>query len=1013
MKDLSKNSLNSSLELPKDTRKSDRNTLTIITVLVAIVIIVGLAVLVLFRLGLIYNEPAVTVQADNCYDETITVAMDYDYAPFSYRSSDGTPTGHDVELINEIANRLKKNVDIRFLTYSECLAQIRSGEVDVVMSTTFEEELDSIRNSIPVVSNAWIAFSKGDVMSIADLYGKRIGIIAGADPLKDFGLYDACRPFPTYTDGFEKLENGELDCVIAKYPIGRKIIRDNGFIDIKATCEVTGSHLSIGMNADNVILADQVDGIIRELSTDGFLKSLNEKWCGKFVSDFSLKDFIEYYPGLFILSSMALLLLFCLLIITLINRRNDRLLQNRMEAARDEKEAELKEQMARVMGLSEDFQAIFDVDTETGRYDIFSYDTAYFDDVLVKMEKGSDFYADTLKDVEKVVYPDDRDLIRDTFSNKEYIKKTLAEQGQFTIDYRLMGEKGPVWYRVKVVKKAGDDSRFLVGVFYTDERIRKEAEYVKSIEDGLKVIGGLASDCVSLYTLNLDDDSYNVYSITDEANEIRPLVDRFGNFSAALRQYADEFVHEEDREKLYRFTDPDHVREALRDTRSHKVLVRRNFDGEWEWIEMNLIKTEPVDQPAKNVILSFTNRDLQVREEEGKRHQLEEALDLASYANQAKTAFLNSMSHDIRTPMNAITGYTRMAEKNIGDAKVVKEYLDKIELSGQQLLSLINQVLEMSRIESGKVVLSEEPVDIVEKAYAIQTVTGADVEKKGLNYTTSVKHIKHRHVLTDDSRMTQVITNIMGNAIKYTPEGGTIDYTVEELPCDRKGFGLFRFTVADTGIGMSGEYLEHIFDEFSRENTSTVSHIQGTGLGMSIVKKLVDLMNGKIDVQSEPGKGTTIAVTIPMKLDDKFGTQEEKEKVYKKVNFSGKRLLLVEDNEMNREIAGDLLKEAGFIVETAEDGDIAVEMVKKVIESGDYGYYAAVLMDIQMPRMNGYEATKAIRELKPVEHHVPIIAVSANAFEEDRQKSLAAGMDEHVAKPIDVQKLKEALAKLL
>ena len=386
----------------------------------------------------------------------------------------------------------------------------------------------------------------------------------------------------------------------------------------------------------------------------------------------------------------------------------------------------------------------------------------------------------------------------------------------------------------------------------------------------------------------------------------------------------------------------------------------------------------------------------------------------AKNANAAKTSFLNAMSHDIRTPMNAIAGYTRMAEKNIDDKEAVAHYLEKIDVSGQQLLSLINQVLEMSRIESGKVLLAENPADVVEKAYAMEAMCGADVERKGLSYNLVIKDVPHRNVVTDASRMTQIITNILGNAIKYTPEGGRIDYTVEELPSDREGWGLYRFTIADTGIGMSEEYLAKLFDEFTRENTATVNKIQGTGLGMSIVKKLTDLMEGSIDVKSVKGEGTTIAVTVPMKLDENGEMRRAKEAEYRSVNFTGKRILLVEDNEMNREIARDILGEAGFVVETAEDGDEAVEMVSGTVKRGDSEYYDAVLMDIQMPRMNGYEATKAIRSLDDPQHtHLPIIALSANAFEEDRKMSLEAGMDEHVAKPIDVNLLKETLARFL
>ena len=524
------------------------------------------------------------------------------------------------------------------------------------------------------------------------------------------------------------------------------------------------------------------------------------------------------------------------------------------------------EQMSIMMEVSDDFQAIYDVDYETGRYEIYSYDNNYADSVLKDNENGNNFYADTLKDVRRVVHPDDQQLIIDTFSNKEYIGKTLAAQGRFSIDYRLLIEGIPTWHRVNATKKKGDSNRFLIGIFNIDERIRKEKE-------------------------------------TQSA--------------------------------------------------------------------------------------------------------LEEALKMAQSANQAKTAFLNSMSHDIRTPLNAITGYTAMAKKHMDNSGSVTDYLNKIDVSGHQLLELINQVLEMSRIESGKVVLKEEPADVIDRAYAMRTLSGTDIESKNLKYTVIIKDVPHRFVLADGSRMNQLILNIIGNAIKYTPEGGSIDYTVEEKPCDKEGYGLYSFTVADTGIGMSEEFQKHIFEEFARENTSTVSHIQGTGLGMPIVKKIVDLMGGSIDVKSKLGEGTTITVSVPMKWDAHAESRAVEQAKHHNMDFNGKRLLLVEDNEMNREIAIDILEDAGFNIECAEDGDIAVEKVKN-------DNYDAVLMDIQMPRMNGYEATMAIRALPDSRYtHLPIIALSANAFEEDRQKSLDAGMDDHVSKPIDINQLKETLAKYL
>ena len=692
-------------------------------------------------------------------------------------------------------------------------------------------------------------------------------------------------------------------------------------------------------------------------------------------------------------------------------------------AVQKEKAAEeilFHEQMGRVMELSDDFQAIFDVDYDTGRYEIFSYDNAYFEDVLVQMEKGENFYADTLKDVEKVVWPDDRDLIRDTFSNREYIGRTLAERGRFSIDYRLIGENGnPAWYRVKVVKKSGDGNHFLVGVFFVDEIVRREAEYKRSIEEELKVISGLAGDFVSLYTVDLDANTYKVYSITDTVKDIGTVVEGYSNLSNALRQYADGYVHEDDREKLYYYADLDNMRDALANARSRKITVRRNIDGEWKWIEFNMIKCDPIDERANSVILAFSNRDEQVKQDLEIRDQLQGAMMTAQEASLAKTNFLFNMSHDIRTPMNAITGFTNMALKNIGNDEKVRDCLDKTQKAGAMLLSLINNVLEVSRIEAGQAAVEEQPGDLYLSFANISSTMQQLAATKDINLEFSFGSIEDRYVYADFSRTMRIFVNIISNAIKYTPEGGYVKVKCEQAGKAKDGVATYRYTFEDNGIGMSGEFLEHIYDQFTREASSTVSGVQGTGLGMSVVKSFVDLLGGDISVKSVQGEGTTFTVLLPFRLQDEATYTDPKtgevisaeggnENHNVEVSFQGKNVLLVEDNELNREIATEILEDEGMMVDSADDGTTALEVLK---ERG-IDFYDFILMDIQMPKMNGYDATRAIRELYP-DTHIPIIAVSANAFEEDRRKSLESGMDDHVPKPIDVNKLKETLARFL
>ena len=416
----------------------------------------------------------------------------------------------------------------------------------------------------------------------------------------------------------------------------------------------------------------------------------------------------------------------------------------------------------------------------------------------------------------------------------------------------------------------------------------------------------------------------------------------------------------------------------------------------------------PVEVKNKLVckgVLLFRNITAEKSKEIEANRKLSMALRAARDANKAKTTFLFNMSHDIRTPMNAVTGFTAMAKKHLNKPESVKEYLDKIEIAGKQLLSLVNQVLEMSRIESGKIILSEQRCDLENLVMALSTTYGTHAESKGIKFTATIVNMEHRFVSIDSDRVNQIAANIIGNAIKYTLEEGYIMCTLSERPYDREGYGLYVLTVEDTGIGMTPEFLEHIYDEFTRENSTTVSRIQGTGLGMTIVKKLVDIMGGTIDIQSQKGMGTKISVSIPMKWTEEVKSVKAEQQI-KNIPLRGMRILLVEDNEMNREIAEELLTEQGIIVDTANDGDVAIEKVR----NSQPGQYELILMDVQMPHVNGYEATHEIRSLNdPQKSRIPIIAMTANAFEEDKRNALAAGMDAHLAKPIDVQKLVETL----
>ena len=395
-----------------------------------------------------------------------------------------------------------------------------------------------------------------------------------------------------------------------------------------------------------------------------------------------------------------------------------------------------------------------------------------------------------------------------------------------------------------------------------------------------------------------------------------------------------------------------------------------------------------------------------------KRQQLAETEKTrAEDVSRAKSIFLSNMSHDIRTPMNAITGYTALALRKNDLPEDTKTYLEKIDASSKHLLSLINDILDMSRIESGKMELDPAPADLVKMMDEIYDVFIMQMQIKKLTYTVDSSGITDRYAVFDKNRLNRVLMNLISNALKFTPENGTITVTLTETGKTDAGV-KYELRVKDNGIGMSPEFAEHVFEAFERERDKTVDQIQGTGLGMSITKSIVDMMNGKIRVETEKGKGTEfiIDLSFPEATDDEIAELTKQEgAATEEVDFSGMRLLLAEDNPINKEIAFMILEEAGFTVEHAENGKIALDM----IESSEPGRFDAVLMDVQMPVMNGYDAAKAIRSLDPERAKVPIIAMSANAFAEDVQEALAAGMDAHIAKPIDIKVMMDTLSKVL
>ena len=388
--------------------------------------------------------------------------------------------------------------------------------------------------------------------------------------------------------------------------------------------------------------------------------------------------------------------------------------------------------------------------------------------------------------------------------------------------------------------------------------------------------------------------------------------------------------------------------------------------------------------------------------------KLEIALKKAEDASLAKTNFLNNMSHDIRTPMNVILGYNHLMKAELTDSKLL-DYQKKIEQSGNLLLSIINNVLDMARIESGKMEIDENVERMGDILEEIDGVFATAAKEKNIQLKSEM-YVTHKNIVCDGTKVREIMINLVSNALKYTPDGGTVTIKIQELPGDKEGYIKIKTEVSDTGIGMSKDYIPIMFDSFSRERNTTIGKIGGTGLGMSIVKRLVDMMGGTIEVNSELGKGSCFTVILQHRLaDDSYYEKKSSPKhiVSQKV-LKGKRILLAEDNELNAEITTTILENEGLLIDRVADG---VQCVDKM-DQMPVGTYDLILMDIQMPNMDGYQATKLIRQFADKEKaNIPIIAMTANAFEEDKRNALAAGMNGHMAKPVHVDKLLLILAE--
>lgn len=542
----------------------------------------------------------------------------------------------------------------------------------------------------------------------------------------------------------------------------------------------------------------------------------------------------------------------------------------------------------------------------------------------------------------------------------------------------------------------------------TDRLTSLEEQY----NENRNVLNALAEIHLTVYTVDLETDMYKTVRTPFPDQSTVPLS---GPFREIFRQFCQACVHPEDRERLMQAVTQEKLAETLCSRKDfYEIEYRSRFgNNRYEWIRMQVIPLEMRDGAPVRITLVTQNINKRKMQEAREQETLKSACAAANRANAAKSHFLSCMSHDIRTPLNAIIGMNRLAMLSLDNREKLFDCLEKISVSSSQLLHLVNDVLDMSRIESGSLTLTEENFSLPALVETLATQVRPLIEEKKHTLNVDMQGLRHENVYGDSRYLTQIVQNLLSNAIKYTPDNGRIDLSVHENAGAPAGYAHVEITVKDNGYGMSTEMQNRVFNAFERGNDTRINSIQGTGLGLTISKNLVTLMNGEILLESAPGKGSVFTVCLPLKISGKTAPETKTDNATSgkpRRRFPGKRALLVEDNALNNEIATEFIKMTGIAVEHAENGLIAVEKIKH----SPPDYYSIVFMDIQMPVMNGLDATRAIRSLpRPDVSALPIVAMTANAFTEDIALTELAGMNRHLAKPVDPETIHAVLESLL